>query len=306
MNFRNKRYNLTQGIFVFIKIGILISFLSISCQNKKGKNIETRINQTVAVITVGRHIVNRSVELFGSVYGDLQVTVSPKIAGRVLQIVKSEGSTISQNDTILFVLNDIPGMDYRPGPVLSPISGVVGKIYVEVGQAVSPMTTVATIANYSNNVRVKAPISDQDLPYVKKGANAEISITALPGMIFQGRVTNVSTVVDQMSGSATVEITIPNIDHKLIPGMAASAKLTLEQKNDVIALPTAALFTDGSQKVLVVENGIAHMKDIKLGLIGNEYAEVLIGLAGSEKVVTIGKERVSDGDKVNMIEESAE
>jgi multidrug efflux pump subunit AcrA (membrane-fusion protein) len=227
VNFRNKKYNLIPGIFVFITIGLVISFLSISCQNKKGKNIEIRTNQTVAVITVGRHVVNRSVELFGSVYGDLQVTVSPKIAGRVTQIVKNEGTTVSQGDTILFILNDIPGMDYQPGPVLSPISGTVGKVYVEVGQAVSPVTTVAAVSNYSNNVRVKAPISDQDLPYVKKGANAEISITALPGMVFQGRVTNVTTVVDQMSGSATVEITIPNRDTKLIPGMAANAKLTL-------------------------------------------------------------------------------
>jgi RND family efflux transporter MFP subunit len=197
-------------------------------------------------------------------------------------------------------------MDYQPGPVLSPISGTVGKVYVEVGQAVSPVTTVAAVSNYSNNVRVKAPISDQDLPYVKKGANAEISITALPGMVFQGRVTNVTTVVDQMSGSATVEITIPNRDTKLIPGMAANAKLTLEQKNDVIALPNAALFTNGSSKVLVVQDGVAHMKEIKLGLVGNDYTEVLSGLTGGEKAVTIGKERVSDGDKVNMIEESAE
>lgn len=306
MNITNKKHNLTIGIFIFIAIGFVISFSSISCQNRKGKNIETRINQTVAVILVGRHIVNRSVELFGSVYGDLQVTISPKIAGRVTQIVKPEGSTVSQSDTILFILNDIPGMDYRPGPVISPIAGIVGKVYVEVGQSVSPMTTVATVSNYSNNVRVKAPISDQDLPYVKKGANAEISITALPGLVFQGRVSNVSTVVDQMSGSATVEITIPNLDHKLIPGMAASAKLTLEQKNDVIALPNAALFTNGSSKVLIVQDGVAHMKEIKLGLVGNDYTEVLSGLAGGEKAVTIGKERVSDGDKVNTIEESAE
>jgi multidrug efflux pump subunit AcrA (membrane-fusion protein) len=306
VNFRNKNNNLIKGIFTFITIGLAISFLSISCQSQKGKKVETRINQTVAVITVGRNIVNRSVELFGSVYGDLQVTVSPKIAGRITQIVRPEGSTVNQGDTILYILNDIPGMDYQPGAVLSPISGTVGKINVEVGQNVSPATTIATISNYSNNVRVKAPISDQDLPYVKKGANAEISITALPGMVFQGKVTNLTTVVDQMSGSATVEITLPNHSHKLIPGMAASAKLTLEQKNDVITLPNAALFTNGSSKVLIVQDGIARMKEIKLGLVGNDYTEVLSGLAGGEKAVTIGKERVSDGDKVNVIEESAQ
>jgi multidrug efflux pump subunit AcrA (membrane-fusion protein) len=302
---RNKKYNLLKDVFVLVITGLLLT-LSTSCQKQRAKRSETRITQTVAVVTVGRNTVNRSVELFGSVYGDLQVNVTPKIMGRVTQIVKPEGSTISQGDTILYILNDIPGMDYQPGPVLSPISGIVGKIYVEVGQSVSPATTVANISNYSNNVRVKAPISDQDLPYVKKGAKAEISVTAIPGKVFNGTVTNLTTVVDQMSGSATVEITIPNHDKKLIPGMAASAKLTLEQKNDVIALPNAALFTDGSQKVLVVQDSIAHLKEIKLGLIGNDYAEVLSGIGSGEKVITVGKERVSDGDKVQTIEESVQ
>jgi multidrug efflux pump subunit AcrA (membrane-fusion protein) len=306
VNIRNKNNDPMKRIFIFITIGLLISTLSISCQNRKGRNIETRINQTVAVITVGRHIVNRSVELFGSVYGDLQVNVTPKIIGRVIQIVKPEGYSVKQGDTILYLLNDIPGMDYKPGPVISPISGTVGKIYVEVGQNASLNMPVATVASYANYVRVKAPISDQDLPYVKKSAKAEVSVTALPGMVFEGVVTNLTTVVDQISGSASVEITVPNQEHKLIPGMAASVKLTLEQKNDVVVLPNAALFTDGSNKVFVVDNGVAHIKEIKLGLVGNEYAEVVSGLNGGEKVITVGKERVSDGDKVRTIEESAQ
>lgn len=283
-------------------LGLSLLVTVINCAGR-GKKQDKRTRHTVAVIKVEQKSVYRSVNLFGSVYGEMQVTITPKIMGRVTQIVKPEGSNVKENDTILYILNDVPGMDYKPGPVLSPISGIVGKIYVEVGQTVVQTMPVATIARYSENVKVKAPISDLDLPYVKKGTSAQVSVSAIANGIFLGKVTNVSSVLDPMSGSATVEITLPNQDKKLIPGMACSINLILEQKENVIALPLAALFTDGFSKVLVVDDkNIAHAREIKVGLIGNELVEVKFGLAIGERVITTGKERVSDGDFVTPIE----
>ena len=286
-------------------ITLSIIFLAIIVLNcgQRGKKAETKTTHTVAVVTVNQRTVTRSVELFGSIYGEMQVTVTPKIMGRVTQIVKPEGSAIKENDTILYILNDIPGMDYKPGPVLSPIAGIVGKIYVDIGQTVAQTIPVATIASYLENVKVKAPISDQDLPYVKRDASAQVSVSAISNGIFEGKVTNVSTVVDQMSGSATVEITIPNRDGKLIPGMACNVKLEIEKKSDVTVLPLSALFTDGFSKVLVTDNkNIARFREIKVGLIGDEYIEVLSGLNIGEKVITTGKERINEGDEVKSVE----
>jgi len=281
---------------------IFTTMIIMSC-GPRGKKTEIKIGHTVAVVTVNQSTVTRSVELFGSIYGERQVTVTPKIMGRVTQIVKPEGSAIKENDTILYILNDISGMDYKPGPVLSPISGIVGKIYVDIGQTVAQTMPVATIASYSENVKVKAPISDQDLPYVKRGTPAYISVSAISNGTFEGKVTNVSTVVDQVSGSATVEVTLSNRDKKLIPGMACNIKLEIEKKSDVIALPLSALFTDGFSKVLVTDNkNIAHFREIKVGLIGSEFVEITSGLNIGEKVVTTGKERVSDGDEVKTVE----
>jgi multidrug efflux pump subunit AcrA (membrane-fusion protein) len=287
-------------IAFILYVAIVLSITAINCGGRRKKE-EKRITHTVAVMKVEQKTVIRSVELFGSVYGDLQVTVTPKIMGRVTQISKPEGSKVNQNDTILYLLNDIPGMDYKPGPVLSPIAGTIGKIYVEIGQTVVQTMPVATIASYSENVKVKAPISDQDLIYVKKGARASVSVAAIANGTFEGKVTNVSSVLDPMSGSAMVEITVPNSDRKLIPGMSADVKLVMEEKSDVTALPLTALFTDGFNKVLVVDNNnIARFREIKTGLIGNELVEVKSGLNVGEQVITTGKERVGDGDAVTV------
>lgn len=294
----NKIINIT----IILSIGLSLSVITLNCGKREPKQ-EKRVSRTVAVIKVEQKNVIRMVNLFGSIYGEQQVTVTPKIIGRVTRIIKPEGTRVSEGDTILYVLNDTPGTDYQPGPVLAPIAGTVGKIYVEVGQTAVPSMPVAAIASFSKNVKVKAPISDLDLPYVKKGADAIVSVTAINNDNFRGKVTNISPVLDQMSGSATVEITIPNRDLKLIPGMTCSINLLLEQKENVIALPLAALFTDGFTKVLVVDDKkIARMREIKVGLVGNELVEVKSGLNIGEQVITTGKERVSGGDEVTIVE----
>jgi multidrug efflux pump subunit AcrA (membrane-fusion protein) len=287
---------------VILNISLFLIMTAINCGGRSKKD-DKRIAHTVAVVTVEQQTVSRSIDLFGLVYGEQQVTVTPKIIGKVVRIVNPEGSKVNEGDTILYILNDTPGTDYQPGPVLAPINGTIGKIYTDIGQTVAPSIPVATIACFSENVKVKAPISDLDLPYVKRGTSAKVSVTAISNGDFEGVVTSFSSVLDQMSGSATVEITIPNKDKKLIPGMACNVNLLLEQKQDVMALPLVAIFTDGFSKVLIVDDkNIAHTREIKVGLVGNELVEIKSGLNISERVITIGKERVGDGDEVTVVE----
>lgn len=287
-------------IITFTIYGILFATLLclMSCRTQKTVS-EKKTAQAVEVITVNLGTVSRSVILYGAVYGSSQVTIYPKIAGRVTRIAKPEGSIVNEGDTIIYVLNDLPGMDYKPGPVRSPIAGIVGKIYVDIGQTVAPTVPVATVANYAQNVKVKAPISDQDLKYVKKGTMATISVATIENETFIGAVTSISSIIDPLTGSATVEITIPNQEKRLIPGMACKVNLLLEQKANVIALPLSAFFSDNYTKVMVVDkDSICRFREIKIGLIGDELVEIKSGLEIGEKIITTGKERLADGDKV--------
>ncbi len=271
----------------------------------KGRGKTEKEAATVAVETVTRDTVMRTTDLLGTLQGSEQVSVYPKLAGRVTQIAKPEGSSVKAGDPIIYVVNDIPGMDYKPGPVLSPIDGVVGKVSVDVGQNASPGTSVATVASYSNQVRVVAPVSDADLPYVKLGSAASVQISALPDRTFTGRVTKVTPFVDNVSRSATVEITVPNSEHRLVPGMTAGVRLVLERRENVVALPLAALFSTDQTKIIVVDGTTAHFRHVATGLVGDDKAEVLSGINVGEKVATTGKERVEDGQTVKPIEAGA-
>jgi len=270
----------------------------------KGK-AEEKQAEAVAVVTADTGTVVRSTNLVGTLVGEQQVTVMPKVAGRVTEITRPEGSYVKAGDPIVYIVNDIPGMDYKPGPVLSPIDGVVGKVNVEVGQSASPAMPVATVASYSDRIRVRAPVSDADLPYIKIGSTADVSISALPDQTFSGRVTQISPIVDAASRSATVEVTLSNTQHKLVPGMTASVRLVVERREHVVAVPIAALFTTDKTRAVTVSGTTAHFQTIQTGLMGDELVEIVSGIKPGDKIATVGKERVQDGETVRPVEAGA-
>ncbi len=270
----------------------------------KGK-AEEKQAVAVAVVTADTGTVIRSTNLVGTLVGEQQVTVMPKVAGRVTEIAKPEGSFVKAGDPILYIVNDIPGMDYKPGPVLSPISGVVGKVNVEVGQSAAPGMPVATVASYSDRIRVRAAVSDADLPYVKTGSTADVSVSAIPDQTFSGRVTQISPMVDAASRSATVEVTLSNSQHRLVPGMTASMRLVVEHHEHVVAVPLSALFSIDKTRAVTVDGTTAKFRTIQTGLVGDDMVEIVSGIKPGDKVATVGKERVQDGETVTPVEAGA-
>jgi multidrug efflux pump subunit AcrA (membrane-fusion protein) len=275
-----------------------------ACGPRKAATRE-KVVPAVSVTRVAKMTVTRSVQLLGTVTGEQQAMVMSKIAGRVTAIVRPEGSAVREGDAILYVQNDIPGMDYKPGPVTAPVSGVVGRIYVEVGSTVSPAVPVAAVASFASRVRVKAGISDADLAFARKGALAMVTTSALPDEVFAATVAQASPMLDPMSRSASVELVIER-PGRLVPGMTASVRLLAEERKDVPAIPLSALFTEGEPRVMAVEGNVARLRKIKVGLQGDEYLEVQSGLGEGGTVITVGKERVKDGSAVNPVEAGAQ
>lgn len=279
------------------------ALLATGCGRPQAK-AETRLPPAVTVHTVARGPVTRTVQLLGTLQGEAQAMALPKFAGRVTEIARPEGSSVSEGDPIVYIQNDVPGMDYKPGPVTAPLSGVVGKLYVEVGQTVAPGTPVATVSRFSGSVKAKAAVSDADLPFVRRGAQAEVTVSALPGETFSGRITQAAPMIDPMSRGATVEVTLPNPGRRLVPGMTVTVRLTLEDRPDAVRIPANALLSDGA-RVVLVDGTTARVQAVTIGLAGDEYFEVLAGVETGAKVATTGKERVSDGEKVTPVEEGA-
>jgi HlyD family secretion protein len=166
-------------------------------------------------------------------------------------------SALAQSQATLNRLSDV----LRKTTYTAPISGVVTYIAVRVGENVVPGIQNATgsylmtISDMSV-VTAEVMVDETDIESVKTGQAAEVTIDAIPGNFFAGKVTDVGTqAVLRSSGLASTQSTTGNQEAKdfkvivrlqnppggLRPGLSATAKITTAQKKSVLTIPIQAL-----------------------------------------------------------------
>jgi membrane fusion protein, copper/silver efflux system len=173
----------------------------------------------------------------------------------------------------------------------APISGfVINKNIVE-GQMVDAGAMLYRLANL-DTVWVYAQIYEQDLPFVKLGQEATMTLSYLPGRTFRGRVTYIYPTVDEKTRTAKVRLEFENPDYSLKPGMFANVKLTAEVASSALLVPDSAVLRSGEKDTVFVAlpGGKFDPRTVTLGLAAeNDYNQVLGGLRAGEQVVTSGE-----------------
>jgi len=174
--------------------------------------------------------------------------------------------------------------------ITASFDGVVANIYIKEGQQLSAMTYAnpAICLIDPSEIKLSGVIDEIDVPKVKLGQEAVITLDALPDKEVKGRVTFISPASTVQTGVVFYETTIAleNPDEELKDGMSASAEIVIEQHDDVLLIPNRAI--QGSLEkpwVQVVTNGQIEERQISMGLNDGMYTEVLSGLEEGEEVV---------------------
>lgn len=187
----------------------------------------------------------------------------------------------------------------------APFSGVIAEINGELGEFVTPspvgIPTPPTVDLVDGScLYISAPIDEVDAPAVKVGQRAMITLDAFPGQRFPGFVRRVAPyVLDLEKQARTVEIEAEIENPRawnLLPGYSADVEVELENRENVLRIPTQAVIE--GQRVLVLDpgSGLLASRDIGRGVSNWEYTEVLSGLKAGELVVTsVDREGVADG-----------
>lgn len=173
----------------------------------------------------------------------------------------------------------------------APISGFVIEKNIVEGQMVDAGMPLYRLANL-DTVWVYAQIYEQDLPYVKPGQEATMTLSYLPGRTFHGRVTYIYPTVNETTRTARVRLEFENPDYSLKPGMFANVTLTAEIASSALLVPDSAVLRSGEKDTVFVAlpGGKFDPRTVKLGLAAeNDYDEVLSGLKAGEQVVTSGE-----------------
>jgi membrane fusion protein (multidrug efflux system) len=183
--------------------------------------------------------------------------------------------------------------------IKAPFSGVIGARQVSPGQVVSRETIVAKLSDL-DPVKVEGNVPERFLALARTGASFQLSIAAFPSETFAGEVYFVAPQIDPVSRTALVKARVANPDLRLKPGMFASAELTLQVKQNALAIPEAALMPQGENFAVIVvdEQMTATMRPVKPGIRTAGRVEIVEGLREGETVVVEGWQKTRPGGKV--------
>jgi RND family efflux transporter MFP subunit len=175
--------------------------------------------------------------------------------------------------------------------VIAPRDGiVVEKLAVE-GQMVDAGMKLYRLADLGT-LWVQSQIYEQDLPFIRLGQEAVVSLSYLPDRKFRGRVTFIYPTVDDKTRTARVRMEFHNPGFFLKPGMFATVELTAEISASALLVPDMAVLRSGEKNTVFValDGGKFEVRTVVLGPRAqeNEY-QVLSGLSEGERVVTSGQ-----------------
>jgi Cu(I)/Ag(I) efflux system membrane fusion protein len=169
----------------------------------------------------------------------------------------------------------------------SPAAGIVTQIGARQGQHVTPATQLYVIADLSR-VWAYADIFEYELPWVDVGDEAEMTLAALPGQVFRGRVAYVYPYAETKTRTVKVRIEFDNPSLALKPETFVEITVRASKQEDATVIPAEAVVRSGSQdQVFVVRSpGKFEPRKVVLGLQSGGRVIVIDGIVPGEEIVT--------------------
>lgn len=242
--------------------------------------------------------IERSLNYVGDIKAQDEAKVYPKVNGKIIEKLAEEGDSVKKGDIIAYVDRDEVGFKFEKAPVESPLTGIIGRVYVDKGTNVTPQTPVALVVDM-DKVKVDLDIPAEYLTKITLGQAALISSEAYPDEKFLGKVSRISPVLDLDTRTAPIEINIPNADHRLKSGMFVKVSLAIEKRSNVaLILKEAIIGKEPDTYVYTVKDNKAFSRKISLGIHDGPLYEVTQGLKEGEMVVIVGQQRLYDNAPV--------
>ncbi|UCE58257.1 MAG: efflux RND transporter periplasmic adaptor subunit [Phycisphaerales bacterium] len=173
--------------------------------------------------------------------------------------------------------------------IRSPTAGRLIERGVGVGESVAANDVLFVVADTSN-MWLRADVYERDLLQLRVGLPVHATVDGMPGAGFEGRVTWISSQVDDRTRTIRLRADLPNPDGVLRAKMFARARIVLHDNGQVVSVPIEAVQTDGCcQLAFVCESEtVFQPRKVMLGASANGFVEVLGGLTEGEVVASTG------------------
>lgn len=170
--------------------------------------------------------------------------------------------------------------------IYSHAEGYVSEKMAFEGMMVKAGEPLFKIADLSN-VWIMADVYEYEMPFIKTGSPAKISLSYFPGKEFSSRIEYVYPSLSGETRTAKVRFSMPNPDLQLKPQMFTNVEIKVSLGRR-LAIPQEAVIDTGIRQVVYVDKGDGYFepREVVLGISMDDMREVLKGLGKGDKVVT--------------------
>ncbi len=188
--------------------------------------------------------------------------------------------------------------------VIAPFDGVITQRNIDVGSLITADATAGTAMfamTHSDVIRVWVYVPQDDAFGVKPGITAVVRVPAMPDLTFHGTVTRIADALQPGTRTLLTEVDVPNRHGALQPGVYCTVQLQIPRKAPALMVPASAIiFNQNGMQVAVVENHIAHLRQIAVTADYGTEVEVNAGVKDGDQVVLQPPVNLADGDKVQI------
>lgn len=204
---------------------------------------------------------------------------------------------------------DAAAFNARFARIEAPTDGVVQQRLAEETELVQGGQPVLVLGSTEGGWIVRTSLADRDIVRVHTGDTATLSFDAFPDRSFPGRVTQVASAADPVTGTFDVEIEVAEHGARFVRGLVAKVTLQLaepEAEGDRTIVPISALVEANGSKatVFVIDSSkrVARRKEVSVGPIVGDRVIIVSGLRDGEQVVTDGAAWLDDGEAVRIVD----
>lgn len=283
-----------------------LCFFILSCQNQKRteESVPNTIRNVVpvTVMRVQASEIAEQIRLLGDIRPYYQVDIFSKVSGIIQKEYIEIGQSVKKGMVLAEVQQDIPGMEFSPVKIEATQDGMVSQDLIDEGARITPQQKLYSIQNIEK-VYMVGRVLETMMSQLKVGQMISVKVDALPQENFNGKIVEISPVVDQLTRMGEVKILIHNSGIRLKPGMFARADVRINPHHGLLIPIDAIIRRGANQYIFKVEEGIVHQIKIETGTIVGNQIEVHNQLQAGDQIVVLGQNLLSDLAAVKIVEE---
>jgi len=236
-----------------------------------------------------------------------QDSIAEQTVATQLSLVKQDQGTVDSDEALI----DATQLNITYCNITAPISGRVGLRLVDEGNYVqSSSSTGLLVITQIQPITVIFTIPEDNVPEVMAKLNAGQTLTveawdrAQKNKLAAGTLLTSDNQIDPTTGTLKLKAIFPNEDNALFPNQFVNIHLLVEMKKDVVLIPVAAIQygTQGTFVYIVDDddpkNATVSMKNVVVGTIDGDNAEMTSGVDEGDVVVIDGVDKLQNGSKV--------